>query len=110
MSIAHRFTGASLSGGFYAALIGYGLFGPKGGAANLAMHNKVLEAIRSTPTPVVIAGKLAISTPMAYHCCNGVRHLIWDLGYGLSLKAVYRGGWAVNIATAICAGYFSFVK
>jgi len=30
-----------------------------------------------------------------YHLCNGIRHLFWDAGYGLELKATYVSGYAV---------------
>jgi succinate dehydrogenase / fumarate reductase cytochrome b subunit len=36
-----------------------------------------------------------------YHLCNGIRHLLWDLGYGLELRSVYRSGWTVVIATVV---------
>jgi succinate dehydrogenase / fumarate reductase, cytochrome b subunit len=27
-----------------------------------------------------------------FHLCNGIRHLVWDTGYGLELPQVYLGG------------------
>ena len=30
-----------------------------------------------------------------YHLCNGIRHLVWDAGYGLELDVAYRSGLAV---------------
>lgn len=30
-----------------------------------------------------------------YHFCNGIRHLVWDTGYGLELPQVYLGGYIV---------------
>ena len=30
---------------------------------------------------------------LCYHACNGIRHLIWDLGYGFELKNVYISGY-----------------
>lgn len=30
-----------------------------------------------------------------YHLCNGIRHLCWDMGYGLDLKTTYTSGYAV---------------
>ena len=30
-----------------------------------------------------------------YHLLNGVRHLVWDWGFGFSLSRVYSTGWAV---------------
>mgnify|MGYP006211671993 CR=1 FL=1 len=37
---------------------------------------------------------------LCYHMCNGVRHLVWDLGYGFEIKNVYYSGY-ITIATAI---------
>ncbi|MEM1400336.1 MAG: succinate dehydrogenase, cytochrome b556 subunit [Pseudomonadota bacterium] len=36
-----------------------------------------------------------------YHLCNGIRHLVWDAGYGYELETVSKSGWAVLIATGI---------
>lgn len=36
-----------------------------------------------------------------YHSLNGMRHLIWDIGIGLSIKWVYRTGWSVVVLTVI---------
>jgi len=29
------------------------------------------------------------------HLCGGIRHLVWDAGYGFSLRAIYFTGWTV---------------
>ena len=31
---------------------------------------------------------VAWSFSLFYHLCNGVRHLVWDAGYGFALRAV----------------------
>ena len=36
-----------------------------------------------------------------FHLCNGIRHLVWDVGLGFELDEVYRSGWTVVIATAV---------
>ncbi len=40
------------------------------------------------------------SVALFYHLCNGIRHLVWDVGLGLGLPAIYRSGWAVVGTTA----------
>ena len=35
-----------------------------------------------------------------FHLCNGVRHLVWDVGYGFELKQTYLSGWIVVGASA----------
>ena len=36
-----------------------------------------------------------------YHTIAGVRHLVWDLGYGYDIPTMYRTGWATVIATGV---------
>ena len=36
---------------------------------------------------------------LAYHLCNGIRHLFWDAGYGYELDTATRSGWAVVIGS-----------
>jgi succinate dehydrogenase / fumarate reductase cytochrome b subunit len=38
---------------------------------------------------------LGFTWALAFHFMNGVRHLIWDLGYGFDLKSMELGGWIV---------------
>ena len=44
---------------------------------------------------------LGFSVCLFYHLCNGVRHLIWDMGYCLEIVDVYRSGWVMLCATAV---------
>ena len=30
-----------------------------------------------------------------FHLSNGIRHLVWDAGYGFELETAYRSGWIV---------------
>ena len=36
-----------------------------------------------------------------YHLCNGVRHLIWDMGKGFEVEDVDRSGWLVVGASTL---------
>ena len=36
---------------------------------------------------------------LVYHAMNGVRHLVWHLGYGFELKTAQISGWFVFIAS-----------
>ena len=38
-----------------------------------------------------------------YHLFNGVRHLLWDWGWGFSLERVYFSGWTVVAAALVCS-------
>ncbi len=35
-----------------------------------------------------------------YHTLNGVRHLVWDFGFGFSIPEMYRSGWMVLVGAA----------
>lgn len=41
-----------------------------------------------------------------YHLCAGLRHLVWDMGYGFSMDSVTRSGIAtVVVSCALTAAY-----
>ncbi|ABM60841.1 succinate dehydrogenase, cytochrome b556 subunit [Halorhodospira halophila] len=44
---------------------------------------------------------LGITFSLAYHLCNGIRHLVWDTVRAFELKAVYRGGYMVLAASVL---------
>lgn len=43
---------------------------------------------------------LACTFSFFFHLCAGIRHLIWDAGYGLELRAIYASGWTVVFSSA----------
>jgi succinate dehydrogenase / fumarate reductase cytochrome b subunit len=50
-----------------------------------------------------IVGRLLLlgwTFALFYHLCNGVRHLLWDAGWGFELKQVDITGWTVVAASA----------
>lgn len=36
-----------------------------------------------------------------FHALNGIRHLVWDVGYGFEKPVARASGWAVCILTAV---------
>lgn len=40
-----------------------------------------------------------------YHVMNGIRHVLWDLGYNLGLKEIYTTGYLVITVTLIATVY-----
>jgi succinate dehydrogenase (ubiquinone) cytochrome b560 subunit len=44
--------------------------------------------------------KSVAAFPLIYHYINGIRHLMWDAGYGYELKTQYKSG-TVIVSTAI---------
>ncbi|KAJ6646295.1 Succinate dehydrogenase cytochrome b560 subunit, mitochondrial [Pseudolycoriella hygida] len=98
LSISHRFTGMALTG--YAAALGVGaLVLPYDFGAFITM----VEGLHlSAPTLALL--KFCIAYPAAFHTCNGVRHLCWDMGKFLKLKEVYSTGYlmlGVSFALAV---------
>ena len=48
------------------------------------------------------------SVALFYHVCNGIRHLSWDLGFGLTIPDVYRSGYVVLVATCVLTALLWF--
>jgi succinate dehydrogenase (ubiquinone) cytochrome b560 subunit len=99
-SILNRITGAVLSGGLYvfgAAYLVAPLFGWHLESATLAAAFGSLGVF----TKSVI--KTAVAWPFAFHCINGIRHLMWDLGMGITNKQVAQTGWALVGASVLGA-------
>ena len=47
---------------------------------------------------------IAASAALFYHLSNGIRHLSWDLGYGLEIAQVERSGYLVLVSTVVLTG------
>lgn len=97
MSIGHRITGAALSGGLYAFGTWYLLGAPQDG---VSLVDQMENVVRELPIVVEKGGKIILSAPLLYNVFNGIRHLLWDAGYALSLRAVYVTGVGVLLLTA----------
>ena len=93
MSIAHRASGVVLTTGtllLAAWLVALGL-----GAESYAL---VAGLLRHPLGQFVLFG---YSVALIYHALNGIRHLGWDLGYGLTIPEVYRNGHLVLFLTLV---------
>jgi succinate dehydrogenase / fumarate reductase cytochrome b subunit len=91
MSIVHRATGIVLSGG--AVVLVFWLLA-------LASGPDAFE------TAQAIAGSwfgylclFAWTFSLFYHLANGIRHLVWDMGYGFEIKQFYASGWITLLAS-----------
>jgi succinate dehydrogenase / fumarate reductase cytochrome b subunit len=54
-----------------------------------------------------LVGKLlfiAWSFSLFYHWTNGIRHLLWDAGWGYEIKRVYTTGWIVVSVSVVLTG------
>jgi succinate dehydrogenase / fumarate reductase cytochrome b subunit len=84
-SIVHRITGMGL--GIGTIWLAWWLIAAASGPEAFA----VVQGFSSS-----LIGRLLLlgfTWALAFHFMNGVRHLIWDLGYGFDLKSMELGGW-----------------
>lgn len=91
MSISHRITGVGLSLGIY----GLGLTQ----LFTSSSFPQQLSALSVIPSPLIYLIKIAAVTSFGYHFANGIRHLIWDAGFGFGLKELYTSGYVVLAIT-----------
>lgn len=89
LSITHRITGTGLSVGIFFFLYWLGAI-----ATGPETYTNALLVFKSWIGQVILSLCLL---GFYYHLANGIRHLVWDMGYGFSLKAVRITGWAVVI-------------
>lgn len=97
MSILHRATGVALAVGAFG--VAWWLVAVATGGETYAA---VAGLIGSPVGQVILA---AFSACLVYHLLNGIRHLLWDIGYGFEIPKVYATGWTVLVlAVLITAG------
>ncbi len=91
LSILHRITGVALAVG--SLLLVYWLAAAAGGPETFATAQAIVGSF---------LGRLFLfgwTFALFYHLCNGIRHLVWDAGYGFELGVAYRSGLAVLAAS-----------
>nr|YP_009918902.1 succinate dehydrogenase subunit 3 [Chorisodontium aciphyllum]AHG59035.1 succinate dehydrogenase subunit 3 [Dicranum scoparium]QMJ96167.1 succinate dehydrogenase subunit 3 [Chorisodontium aciphyllum] len=99
-SIFHR-----ISGAFLASMVFFSILFPKIGDLNLTSYYLYRYAFSFTfyfhwlISSVVNFSLLAL----CYHMSNGIRHLLWDLGFFLELSKVYTSG----IIMLFCAAFLA---
>jgi succinate dehydrogenase / fumarate reductase cytochrome b subunit len=87
LSILHRATGIALS----VALIGLVLW-LAAIALGPAQYASFAPLLGSWPALVLYG--VAIVT-LIYHTCNGIRHLVWDAGFGFERRQARASAWVV---------------
>ena len=92
LSISHRATGVALAVG--TLLLVYWLAVAASGPEAFDTAQAVIGSF---------LGQLCLfgwTFALFYHLCNGIRHLVWDMGLGFELETAYRSGLAVLAASA----------
>ena len=85
MSIMHRITGVALSVGTLIVL--YWLVSA---AQGMEAYERAQHCLASLPVQLLLAGW---TFAFYYHLCNGIRHLLWDTGWGFALSTAYKTGY-----------------
>ena len=93
LSILHRVTGVGLTLG--AILVVWWLLA----AATSAEYFQFVDGLMTSWIGHLVL--LGLTFSLAYHFCNGIRHLIWDIGYRFELDQVEQSGKAVIGAAAV---------
>jgi succinate dehydrogenase / fumarate reductase cytochrome b subunit len=93
LSITHRITGIALSVGAVSLV-----FWLIAAAAGPQAYAAVQGFLRSSIGLVLLFG---CTFALFFHLCNGIRHLVWDAGYGFELRTIYASGWSVVAASTV---------
>lgn len=93
MSISHRITGVGLVIGLFA--LAWWLCSAAGGPESFATAQAVFGSF---------LGKLFLfgwTVALFYHLSHGIRHLLWDTGWGFELPQAYLSARVALIATVV---------
>ena len=93
LSITHRFTGAFLSLGTLLLIIVL-VAAASGSEAYNAIHAVVTSWL----------GQLLLflwTYALYFHLSNGIRHLIWDIGFGFDLDVADKTAWVVVVVSTV---------
>ena len=101
MSILHRVSGVALVIGVF-ALAWWLLAVAAGGESYVA----AADCLASPLGKFILFG---FSLALVYHLLNGIRHLLWDAGWGFDIPDVYRSGYAVAVLTVVFTAAIWFV-
>lgn len=93
LSILHRATGVVLAIG--SILVAYWLSAIATGPEAFASANGILGSFLGK---VILFGW---TWALFYHLCNGIRHLMWDSGFGFDLPTTYLSGKIVLGASVV---------
>lgn len=93
MSLLHRASGVVLVVGAL-ALAWWLMAVAQGGDA-------YASAAQCLASPLGTIALFGFSLALVYHLLNGIRHMMWDLGHGMSIPEVYRSGYVVAALTVV---------
>lgn len=98
MSISHRFTGVILS--MLLILVPLFFFLLALGDEYFTILVIILDHFL---VKLILYGAIFV---ISYHLLNGIRHLFWDMGIGLSIKKSYMSGYLVIMFSTLATLFF----
>jgi succinate dehydrogenase / fumarate reductase cytochrome b subunit len=101
LSILHRITGCALTVGLL--LFVYWLVAAASGPEAYAAASEVFSH------PLITIALVGFSYAFFYHLLSGVRHLVWDAGYGFEKATARKSGWLVFIGSVVLTAFFWFL-
>jgi succinate dehydrogenase / fumarate reductase cytochrome b subunit len=101
MSILHRVSGVILTVGAFA--LAWWLMAVAAGGES---YDRAARCLASPFGKIVLFG---FSLALVYHLLNGIRHLLWDAGWGFEIPEFYRTGWTVAVLTVALTAAIWFV-
>lgn len=93
LSILHRISGVALSAGLIAFALW--LFAASSGAMD---YEAFVTFFRSWFGQAML---IAWTAAFFLHFANGIRHLVWDLGYGFEVRQANASAWFVLAVTLV---------
>ena len=101
LSIMHRATGVFLALGAF-VLMAWLLSSAGDGDS----FTRFQACAGSVPGKIAL---LAFAAALVYHFLNGIRHLLWDVGWGFEIPQVYASGYVVVGLTVVITAAIAFV-
>ena len=101
LSILHRISGVILTVGAFG--LTWWLLALAEGGEHYA------HAAAAVASPFGLLLLLGFSLALVYHLLNGLRHLLWDMGWGFEISDTYRSGWTVVVLTLAFTAAIWFV-
>jgi succinate dehydrogenase / fumarate reductase cytochrome b subunit len=93
LSILHRVSGILLSLGF--VVLAAWLLSAAEGADAYARFAALLDSVAGRILLVLL------TFAFFFHLANGIRHIVWDLGYGFEIPQANASSWIVIVSTFV---------
>ena len=100
-SILHRGTGLAMAVGFILFVLWLADM-----AVGRDAYIAFMSAMDSTIGRVLLIGW---SWAFFYHLANGIRHLVWDVGYGFEKREANASAWFVIVLSVLATAVFWLV-